>query len=41
MVALVDVRRLIPRTDAVLADARLASAQQRLGRPRCPRRRPR
>jgi L-seryl-tRNA(Ser) seleniumtransferase len=33
MVALVDVRRLIPRTDAVLADARLASAQQRLGRP--------
>ncbi|HEY2286685.1 MAG TPA: L-seryl-tRNA(Sec) selenium transferase, partial [Streptosporangiaceae bacterium] len=28
-----DVRRLIPRTDAVLADARLASAQQRLGRP--------
>ena len=33
MVALVDVRRLIPRTDAVLADARLAGAQQRLGRP--------
>jgi L-seryl-tRNA(Ser) seleniumtransferase len=33
MVALVDVRRLIPRTDAVLADARLAGAQERLGRP--------
>jgi L-seryl-tRNA(Ser) seleniumtransferase len=33
MVALVDVRRLIPRTDAVLADTRLAGAQQRLGRP--------
>jgi L-seryl-tRNA(Ser) seleniumtransferase len=33
MVALVDVRRLIPRTDAVLADPRLASAQRRLGRP--------
>jgi L-seryl-tRNA(Ser) seleniumtransferase len=33
MVALVDVRRLIPRTDAVLADARLSGAQQRLGRP--------
>jgi L-seryl-tRNA(Ser) seleniumtransferase len=33
MVALVDVRRLIPRTDAVLADPRLAEAQQRLGRP--------
>jgi L-seryl-tRNA(Ser) seleniumtransferase len=33
MVALVDVRRLIPRTDAVLADERLAGAQQRLGRP--------
>jgi L-seryl-tRNA(Ser) seleniumtransferase len=33
MVALVDVRRLIPRTDAVLADPRLAGAQQRLGRP--------
>ena len=33
MVALVDVRRLVPRTDAVLADARLAGAQQRLGRP--------
>jgi L-seryl-tRNA(Ser) seleniumtransferase len=33
MVALVDVRRLIPRTDAMLADTRLAGAQQRLGRP--------
>jgi len=33
MVALVDVRRLIPRTDTVLADVRLAGAQQRLGRP--------
>jgi len=33
MVALVDVRRLIPRTDAVLADPRLAGAQERLGRP--------
>src|SRR2546430_6600566 len=33
MVALVDVRRMIPRTDAVLADPRLAGAQQRLGRP--------
>jgi len=32
MVALVDVRRLTPRTDAVLADPRLAAAQQRLGR---------
>jgi L-seryl-tRNA(Ser) seleniumtransferase len=32
MVALVDVRRLTPRTDAVLADPRLVSAQQRLGR---------
>ncbi|MGH3276425.1 MAG: hypothetical protein ACRDNZ_19120, partial [Streptosporangiaceae bacterium] len=32
-VALVDVRRLIPRTDAVLADPRLTGAQQRLGRP--------
>ncbi len=32
MVALVDVRRLVPRTDAVLADPRLADAQQRLGR---------
>jgi L-seryl-tRNA(Ser) seleniumtransferase len=29
----VDPRRLIPRTDEVLADARLASAQRRLGRP--------
>jgi L-seryl-tRNA(Ser) seleniumtransferase len=33
MFALVDVRRLIPRTDAVLADPRLAGAQERLGRP--------
>jgi L-seryl-tRNA(Ser) seleniumtransferase len=33
MVALVDVRRLIPRTDTVLADPRLAGAQERLGRP--------
>jgi L-seryl-tRNA(Ser) seleniumtransferase len=33
MVALVDVRRLIPRTDAVLADPRLTGAQQRLGKP--------
>jgi L-seryl-tRNA(Ser) seleniumtransferase len=32
MVALVDVRRLTPRTDAVLADPRLVSAEQRLGR---------
>jgi L-seryl-tRNA(Ser) seleniumtransferase len=32
MVALVDVRRLTPRTDAVLADPRLVSAQHRLGR---------
>ena len=32
MVALVDVRRLVPRTDAVLADPRLAAAQERLGR---------
>lgn len=31
MVALVDVRRLTPRTDTVLADARLAAAQERLG----------
>jgi L-seryl-tRNA(Ser) seleniumtransferase len=31
MVALVDVRRLTPRTDAVLADPRLAEAQRRLG----------
>ncbi len=33
MVAHVDVRRLTPRTDAVLADPRLAAAEQRLGRP--------
>jgi L-seryl-tRNA(Ser) seleniumtransferase len=33
MVALVDVRRLTPRTDAVLADPRLAAAEHRLGRP--------
>jgi L-seryl-tRNA(Ser) seleniumtransferase len=33
MVALVDVRRLTPRTDALLADPRLAAAQERLGRP--------
>jgi L-seryl-tRNA(Ser) seleniumtransferase len=33
MVAHVDVRRLIPRTDAVLADPRLSAAKQRLGRP--------
>jgi L-seryl-tRNA(Ser) seleniumtransferase len=32
MVALVDVRRLTPRTDAVLADSRLVEAQHRLGR---------
>jgi L-seryl-tRNA(Ser) seleniumtransferase len=32
MVAIVDVRRLTPRTDAVLADPRLTAAQQRLGR---------
>jgi L-seryl-tRNA(Ser) seleniumtransferase len=32
MVALVDVRRLTPRTDAVLADPRLAAAEDRLGR---------
>lgn len=32
MVALVDVRRLTPRTDVLLADPRLAAAQQRLGR---------
>ncbi len=32
MVAIVDVRRLTPRTDAVLADPRLAAAQERLGR---------
>jgi L-seryl-tRNA(Ser) seleniumtransferase len=33
MVALVDVRRLTPRTDALLADQRLAAAAKRLGRP--------
>jgi L-seryl-tRNA(Ser) seleniumtransferase len=33
MVALVDPRRRIPSTDAVLADPRLTAAQQRLGRP--------
>jgi L-seryl-tRNA(Ser) seleniumtransferase len=33
MVALVDVRRLTPRTDALLADPRLAAAERRLGRP--------
>jgi L-seryl-tRNA(Ser) seleniumtransferase len=33
MVALVDVRRLIPRTDAVLADPLLSDAQERLGKP--------
>jgi L-seryl-tRNA(Ser) seleniumtransferase len=33
MVALVDVRRLTPRTDALLADPKLAAAEQRLGRP--------
>ena len=32
MVALVDIRRLTPRTDAVLADPRLVAAEQRLGR---------
>jgi L-seryl-tRNA(Ser) seleniumtransferase len=32
MVALVDVRRLTPRTDAVLADPRLVTAERRLGR---------
>ena len=32
MVALVDARRLVPRTDAVLADPRLAAATRRLGR---------
>ena len=32
MVALVDVRRLTPRTDTVLADPRLRAAEQRLGR---------
>jgi L-seryl-tRNA(Ser) seleniumtransferase len=33
MVAVVDPRRLVPRTDTVLADPRLADARQRLGRP--------
>jgi L-seryl-tRNA(Ser) seleniumtransferase len=33
MVALVDVRRLTPRTDVVMADPRLAAAERRLGRP--------
>src|SRR5258706_9347459 len=34
MVAVVeDARRLVPRTDAVLADPRLAAAELRLGRP--------
>jgi L-seryl-tRNA(Ser) seleniumtransferase len=32
MVTLVDARRLIPRTDAVLSDPRLIAAEQRLGR---------
>jgi L-seryl-tRNA(Ser) seleniumtransferase len=32
MVTLVDVRRLTPRTDTVLADPRLVAAEQRLGR---------
>jgi L-seryl-tRNA(Ser) seleniumtransferase len=32
MVAVVDVRRMTPRTDAVLADSRLVAAEQRLGR---------
>jgi len=32
MVALVDVRRLTPRTDTVLGDPRLVAAEQRLGR---------
>ena len=32
MVALVDIRRMTPRTDAVLADPRLAAAERRLGR---------
>ena len=27
-----DARRLVPRTDAVLADPRLAAAEERLGR---------
>jgi L-seryl-tRNA(Ser) seleniumtransferase len=33
MVATVDARRLVPRTDLLLADPRLAEAEQRLGRP--------
>jgi L-seryl-tRNA(Ser) seleniumtransferase len=33
MVALVDARRLVPRTDALLADPRLDAAQRRIGRP--------
>jgi L-seryl-tRNA(Ser) seleniumtransferase len=33
MVALVDARRMVPRTDAVLADPRLAGAARRLGKP--------
>jgi L-seryl-tRNA(Ser) seleniumtransferase len=32
MVAVVDVRRLVPRTDAVLADPRLVAAERPLGR---------
>jgi L-seryl-tRNA(Ser) seleniumtransferase len=32
-VATVDARRLVPRTDLLLADPRLAEAEQRLGRP--------
>jgi len=34
MVTTVDPRRLVPRTDVVLTDARLAAAQRRLGRRR-------
>ena len=34
MVTLVDPRRLVPRTDLVLTDPRLAAAQRRLGRGR-------
>jgi L-seryl-tRNA(Ser) seleniumtransferase len=34
MVTLVDPRRLVPRTDVVLTDPRLAAAQRRLGRGR-------
>jgi L-seryl-tRNA(Ser) seleniumtransferase len=34
MVALVDPRRLVPRTDVVLTDPRLTAAQRRLGRGR-------